>query len=711
MANYKPLGVPFDRTFRNDLNENFKTLDAEFQKAVNTVSDKAYNQVVDSAKLDWLSPVATFADLSTTYPNAVEGKAAMSRDSGKVYRFDGAAWQEIQQIDSGPVNEVDTRLSSQLAHTTQSLSFNSVKGTTGIFGSSDPRFLDNIGDGYLYGSNSRKLYRTTDINGTWELVHDFGTGDAVNGIRALGDGEVLVIRSTDGLWKSSGWSTNPLTATWSQVLVTNGRVSQFSFDVDTVSGWVTATCYINGDMTNSRYVWLSQDNGNTFTQIFDMVDYDPGLDQTHAHMHICSLDPFHDSTTPRIWISYHKTADDPTNGTDPVKRIKYSDDAGQTWVAFSDSGYQPVVGFATPDGMVFASDEEVVGLYIVRRKENPADMKYELFYAIRENIDGIFGWGTKVIKGNNRDYHVSFRSSVAGFPARVISTDGKRVAETLEIQPATSSDTVDLVDIILYKGQLIGTYYNTATGAGAAYKVVADEPKRGVPSDSAVGGLEGGVAGPLGTSAGFNSKTEMRGTAVGSNSYAELRGTAIGEQALTGAEGTAIGSLTSATGNGTAVGKSASTVNGVAFGRNSSADGDGTAVGTTAEAIDESVAVGSFADATNTQTTALGRLAVASSPYTVALGALANATSTGAVAIGRNAKATYDFSVALGYGTQTTGANQWKVGAKHVEIDNVSVPPSPTSGTRLFSRLNSSNKTELCVLFPTGSIVVIATEA
>ncbi|MDR4936070.1 tail fiber domain-containing protein [Rossellomorea marisflavi] len=27
MANYKPLGVPFDRTFRNDLNDNFKTLD------------------------------------------------------------------------------------------------------------------------------------------------------------------------------------------------------------------------------------------------------------------------------------------------------------------------------------------------------------------------------------------------------------------------------------------------------------------------------------------------------------------------------------------------------------------------------------------------------------------------------------------------------------------------------------------------------------
>lgn len=33
MANYKPLGVPFDRTFRNDLNENFTTLDTVAEQA------------------------------------------------------------------------------------------------------------------------------------------------------------------------------------------------------------------------------------------------------------------------------------------------------------------------------------------------------------------------------------------------------------------------------------------------------------------------------------------------------------------------------------------------------------------------------------------------------------------------------------------------------------------------------------------------------
>ncbi|MGM7724371.1 heparin lyase I family protein [Metabacillus sp. Hm71] len=33
MANYKPLGVPFDRKFRNDANENFKTIDTVAEKA------------------------------------------------------------------------------------------------------------------------------------------------------------------------------------------------------------------------------------------------------------------------------------------------------------------------------------------------------------------------------------------------------------------------------------------------------------------------------------------------------------------------------------------------------------------------------------------------------------------------------------------------------------------------------------------------------
>jgi hypothetical protein len=37
-------------------------------------------------------------------------------------------------------------------------------------------------------------------------------------------------------------------------------------------------------------------------------------------------------------------------------------------------------------------------------------------------------------------------------------------------------------------------------------------------------------------------------------------------------------------------------------------------------------------------------------------------------------------------------------------------PPSPLSGARLFARDNGSGKAQLCVLFPTGAVQVIATE-
>lgn len=132
MANYKPLGVPFDRTFRNDLNENFKTLSEDFDNAVDTVSTKAYEQVVGRAKIEWLAPVNTFAELATTYPDAAEGKTVMTRDSGKVYRFDGSDWQEIHDIDPTAINEVDNRLTSQLAQFAHQVKSNGVGDSDNI---------------------------------------------------------------------------------------------------------------------------------------------------------------------------------------------------------------------------------------------------------------------------------------------------------------------------------------------------------------------------------------------------------------------------------------------------------------------------------------------------------------------------------------------------------------------------------------------------
>jgi hypothetical protein len=123
---YKTIGATIDRVFRNNMNDNFKDIEADFKElninfdnVVETVSDKAFDKVVGAAKIEWLPPVNTFNDLEITYPDVVEGKTVMTRDSGKIYRFDGENWIEIQNIDPSAINEVDNRLTAELATNTQ----------------------------------------------------------------------------------------------------------------------------------------------------------------------------------------------------------------------------------------------------------------------------------------------------------------------------------------------------------------------------------------------------------------------------------------------------------------------------------------------------------------------------------------------------------------------------------------------------------------
>lgn len=109
----KQIRAPLDDNSLNNINHNFEELYKNYDEVVENVSEKAFSKVVDSAKLNWKEPVATFNDLPT---NAEVGETRMVRDTGKVYRY-SPPWVEIQEIDAGPVNEVDSRLSAQLAQT------------------------------------------------------------------------------------------------------------------------------------------------------------------------------------------------------------------------------------------------------------------------------------------------------------------------------------------------------------------------------------------------------------------------------------------------------------------------------------------------------------------------------------------------------------------------------------------------------------------
>lgn len=110
----------WDRSTRNSINENWdiiegstSKLENDFKNVVDSITDEVVDQLVDNAKLDWKEPVGTYGELPN---NPKVGETRQVRDTGKVYRFDGVNWVEIQDYDASGINEVDSRLSAQITN-------------------------------------------------------------------------------------------------------------------------------------------------------------------------------------------------------------------------------------------------------------------------------------------------------------------------------------------------------------------------------------------------------------------------------------------------------------------------------------------------------------------------------------------------------------------------------------------------------------------
>lgn len=109
MPTYPSLGLALDLS-------NWERLNTVIEKIgddIDNVATIAFDQVIDGIKLNYLSPVANFAALETTYPDAQAGDAVQTLDDNKTYRFDGTSWVFIQQFGSGPFTEVYDRLDTQ----------------------------------------------------------------------------------------------------------------------------------------------------------------------------------------------------------------------------------------------------------------------------------------------------------------------------------------------------------------------------------------------------------------------------------------------------------------------------------------------------------------------------------------------------------------------------------------------------------------------
>ena len=58
------------------------------------------------AKIEYQEPVATFANIVTTYPSPLVGYAVQCEDNGKFYRWNGTSWQYFQILNSTQLGEL-----------------------------------------------------------------------------------------------------------------------------------------------------------------------------------------------------------------------------------------------------------------------------------------------------------------------------------------------------------------------------------------------------------------------------------------------------------------------------------------------------------------------------------------------------------------------------------------------------------------------------
>lgn len=237
----------------------------------------------------------------------------------------------------------------------------------------------------IISQNQTTLRYSTDDGDTWTAATTF-TGDALPIIvsgQFLANGEVVVAtKPADNgegfsLWLSDGWASDPTTATWSKVH-TGGTAGAYpaAFSWSVHGTRVLVSEYgpkrSSGTGVNARYAYMSDDNGQTWSTIYDLGDGDG------VHLHGICYDPVWD----RIWICYG----------DDNSGIIYSDDDGDTWkVAQSTTDvngrYQVTAIHSLDDCILFGSDGDPNGVVRISRSQgkNTADGSYDLETAYLHN--------------------------------------------------------------------------------------------------------------------------------------------------------------------------------------------------------------------------------------------------------------------------------------------------------------------------------------
>lgn len=571
-------------------------------------------------------------------------------------------------------------------------------------------------DGVLWGAtDDYGLWSSTDSGETWTRRATLtGATSKIRRLFAVDGGEVLV-HCLGQIVRSTGWAT-PETATWTQTLSVLHAGTYFAeWSVDAAGSVAIATEY--GAYADHPWAcWVSTNAGATWTQRLDLGALYTVPQQAALHFHGCAVDPFRGL----VWAVNGDSAD--------VCRLRWSDDAGETWNEATDplSLVRITSILPMPEGIILGGDsggaDSPDGTYRMRPDLSLSEVSHMIDMGIggathigngatRDDSTGI-GWtafqgwqnigmpGIVVASVNGRTSHEVWRDSTPH------PTDDNERRVMWAFGPDDNGVLHIRLSSQLHNGWHVKGHFSVpGMGSGPSPVLEGERADRSATavSPSSEAGVES-VAIGANARAGMGAGASAGSTAIGA-------GASAGNQTDSG-NSTAIGRGAATTGFGaTAIGALATSNSGLAVGNESAATGAGaTAMGNLAGAAgDLGTAVGTSASAPFFGDTVYGYGATATSAESAAFGQGASAYWK-AAAFGNGATADQEGAVALGYQTNTTAPYQVQVGARHFELGAVADPgAAPASTARLFIR-NVAGKMQLCARFPSGAIVPIVTE-
>ena len=292
----------------------------------------------------------------------------------------------------------------------------------------------NFVDGILYGAitSGSVLNSSIDYGANWTEINSTGIS-TIRKILKTGDGEVVLIGS-DGVYKSSGWATNPATATFArkQACSVGSYPLQWGFDV--YQNKVIFNEYAANPRDPAKKYYLSTDNGETYSVILDLLPLYPNYPDVQ-HPHAACFD--------------HKNGNIYASNGDGFHNCWFSSDNGANWEILNNGAVdliQPTTMLSAKYGIVCGTDNIPQGVFKIDRNNKITYMTAEVWTG--------FTFAKEACRSEQEFVYTVFGGINGTLKCTIYASDGRFANKIYTVEYA---DGIDITKVMAYNGKLVCT--------------------------------------------------------------------------------------------------------------------------------------------------------------------------------------------------------------------------------------------------------------